>query len=145
MGDKLITAAEATPEEQYKWLMLGEKYWINGTDAAGTPVTEQYGNQISYTLKFFPDVVGFEEYKTMLLQYQSQIRCCSTMPQIELASYEYQPEQMISREEYLSIVANINTSNTVAEDINLVHIDCAAGGCPVDFNDDTPKTEAAAA
>ena len=22
MGDKLVTAAEATPEDQYKWLML---------------------------------------------------------------------------------------------------------------------------
>ena len=47
MGDALVTAGQATPEEQYKWLMLGEKYWIHGVDENGEPVEENYGNQIS--------------------------------------------------------------------------------------------------
>ena len=40
MGNKLVTAAEATPEEQYKWLMLLEKYWLG----------EGKNNQVSYCL-----------------------------------------------------------------------------------------------
>lgn len=50
MGDKLMTAGQATPEQQFQWIMLGEKYWIHGTDAMGTPVADQLGNQISYCL-----------------------------------------------------------------------------------------------
>lgn len=46
MGDKLVLASDATPEEQYQWLRLGEKYWIEGTNPK-----EQHGGQISYTLK----------------------------------------------------------------------------------------------
>jgi len=45
MGDKLITAGEATPEAHFKWLMLGEKYWIDETDESGVPVKENYGAQ----------------------------------------------------------------------------------------------------
>lgn len=133
MGDKLVTASEATPESQYQWLMLGEKYWINGTDADGIPVTENYGSQISYTLKYFPSVVPFDEFKHMLQHYQSQIKCCSVMPQENVSGYEYLPEQMITHEEYKAIVANISGVGVV-EDINLIHIDCASGGCPVDFD-----------
>jgi len=133
MEDKLVTAPEASPEEQYKWLMLGEKYWIHGTDQEGNSVTDNYGNQISYTAKYFPDVVGFNEFKEMMLKYQSEIRCCSVMPQEDMSSYEYLPEQMVSREEYNAIVAKINNV-MVTEDVGKEHVDCASGGCPVDFN-----------
>jgi hypothetical protein len=135
MGDKLVMAAEATPEEQFQWLMLGEKYWIHGTDEAGEPVTENYGNQISYTMKFSPDRVTSVDYKQMILRYQSQIRCCAMMPQTDVSSYEYQPEQMISTAEYRRIVANIRMADLV-EDVAKEHIDCASGACPVDFNSD---------
>lgn len=40
MGEKLVTAPEATPEEQYQWLRLLERYWLG----------EDQGNQISYCL-----------------------------------------------------------------------------------------------
>lgn len=33
MGDRVVTAPEAFPEEQYRWLELPEKYWIG----AGEP------------------------------------------------------------------------------------------------------------
>jgi ribonucleoside-triphosphate reductase (formate) len=57
MGDKIVTAGEATPEEQFQWLLLGEKYWINGTHPDGEPVADSYGNQISYPLLIaFPPI-----------------------------------------------------------------------------------------
>ncbi len=43
MGDKLVTAAEATPEEQYEYLRLLEKYWIRGVDEAGQPGSKNAG------------------------------------------------------------------------------------------------------
>ena len=55
MGDKMVTAGEATPEEQYTWLMLGEKYWIDGIDENGGQRKDGRGNQISYTLKYRPE------------------------------------------------------------------------------------------
>lgn len=125
MGDKLVTAAEATPEEQFQWLMLGEKYWINGVNG--------YGNQISYTLKYKPDVVGLAEFQEMILKYQSEVRCCSVMPQADVSSYEYQPEQGVKREEYMEMLARIQEVS-ISEDIGKEHVDCAGGACPVDFN-----------
>lgn len=131
MGDKLVTASEATPEEQYKWLMLGEKYWIRGTDKNGKPVKEQYGNQISYTLKYKPDSVSFEEFKEMMAKYQSKISCCSVMPQTDASAYEYQPEQPVTSEQYQTIVSKIRLTN---EDLDYTHIKCDSGACPIDFN-----------
>ncbi len=134
MGDKLVTAAEATPEEQFKWLMLGEKYWIKGTDPDGIPLTVDYGNQISYTLKYDPKIVSLHHFQEMLLEYQSQVRCCSVMPQEEIGAYEYSPEQPVSSEEYMDILWRIN-SMTLKEDIGMEHVECEAGGCPIDFNE----------
>lgn len=137
MGDKLVTAGEATPEEQYRWLMLGEKYWINGTDEMGTPNEGNYGNQISYTLKYKPDAVSPEHFANMILQYQSQVRCCSVMPQEDDSSYEYLPEQPITKEEYDQLLANLEQSvwkkSEIREDIGREHVDCLNGACPIDF------------
>lgn len=124
MGDKLVTAADATPEEQFRWLRLGEKYWIEGTDA------DHYGGQISYTLKYKPSVVGFQHFRKMILTHQSQVRCCSVMPQADVSSYEYQPEEPVSRDRFDEIVAQIVAST---EDVGREHVDCAGGACPIDF------------
>jgi hypothetical protein len=137
MGERLVTAGEATPEEQFKWLMLGEKYWIVGTDEQGNPVSSDKGNQISYTLKYKPELVSFDLFTEMLRQYQPHVRCCSVMPQEDTSSYEYLPEQAISREEYETIQAGLEQSvwkkSEVKEDIGREHVDCANGACPVDF------------
>ena len=47
MGDALVTAVEASPEDQYRWLQLGEKYWLEGDYPSRA-------NQISFTLKYDP-------------------------------------------------------------------------------------------
>jgi ribonucleotide reductase alpha subunit len=137
MGDKLVTAAHATPEEQFKWLMLGEKYWIHGVTPDGKPVEDTYGNQISYTLKYKPSLVDFDHFKKMILKYQSQVRCCSVMPHEDASSYEYQPEQAISEKEFFSVVEKIERAAQLTEEIGREHVGCDNGACPVDFNNGT--------
>lgn len=131
MGDKLVTAAEATPEEQYEYLRLLEKWWIDGYDEA-TGERHTYGNQVSYTLKYDPKVVGYEEFRRTLLEGQSTIKCCSVMPQADTTAYEYQPEEPVTPERFREIVAGIK-DDTLEQDIGLEHVDCGAGGCPIDF------------
>jgi len=136
MGDKLVTAAEATPEEQYQFLRLMEKYWITGVEEDGVTPLEERGNQVSYTLKYDPKTVSFEEFKRTLFEGQSTIRCCSVMPQADTTAYEYQPEQPVTKHEFEMIVAAIKDSEEVKEDIGFEHVDCGAGGCPIDFTED---------
>jgi ribonucleoside-triphosphate reductase (formate) len=126
MGDKLVTAAEATPEEQYEFLRLLEKYWLHGDGA------HQYGGQVSYTLKYDPKTVDFEHFRRTLLEGQSTIKCCSVMPQTDATSYEYQPEEPVSKERFDEIVAAIKTG-APKEDVGFEHVDCSSGSCPVDF------------
>jgi ribonucleotide reductase alpha subunit len=125
LGEKLITAAEATPEEQYIWLKLGERHWLG----------EAYGNQISYTLKYHPEKVSLEDFSEMLLKHQSEIKCCSVMPHMNsdemVKLYEYLPEQQISLDEYNNLVENMKK---MKEDLDQTHIDCENGACPIDFN-----------
>lgn len=130
MGDKLVTAAEATPEEQYMWLMLLEKYWIVGVDEAGNAL-EDTGNQVSYTLKYDPQKVSFANFKEMMQKYQSQIKCCSVMPQIDATAYEYQPESPVTTSEFMAVVNEITEDDELKEDIDLDSLKCASGACPI--------------
>lgn len=140
-ADKIVYAGEATPEEQYQWLKLGEKYWIECVDEEGNATTER-GNQISYTLKYDPSKVGFEEFAQTLREHQSQVRCCSVMPQEDSSAYEYLPEEAISKEDYDAIVATIEKAKQdqemldLVEDIGKEHIECESGACPINFNED---------
>lgn len=120
MGDKLVTAGQATPEEQYHYLMLLEKYWIGA----------QRGNQVSYTLKYVSEKVTFEDFTEMITRYQSQVRCCSVMPQGDATAYEYQPEQPVTLDEFITAVENIKDSDFI-EDIDLETLKCASGACPI--------------
>ncbi|RWI35485.1 ribonucleoside-diphosphate reductase [Mesorhizobium sp.] len=134
-GDWVVTAAEATPEEQYQFLRLLEKYWIRGVAEDGvTPLEADTGNQISYTLKYDPEKVSFERFLDTLVEGQFSIKCCSVMPQSDTSAYEYQPEQPVTKHEYEMIAAAIANDN-VQEDIGLEHVDCGAGACPIDFGE----------
>jgi hypothetical protein len=133
-GAWVVTAAEATPEDQYQFLRLLEKYWIHGVDEDGVPLPTETGNQVSYTLKYDPKVVSFEQFFNTLVEGQFSIRCCSVMPQADTSAYEYQPESPVTKEEFEQIAAQI--SDQMAEDIGKEHIDCSTGSCPVDFNAD---------
>lgn len=133
MGEKLVTAAEATPEEQYQYLRLLEKYWITGVEEDGVTPLRETGNQVSYTLKYNPKTVSYEDFRRTLLEGQSTIRCCSVMPQTDATSYEYQPEQPVTKHEYELIAAAVQDA-AIKEDVGFEHVDCSTGACPVDFN-----------
>lgn len=127
MGDKLVTAAEATPLEQFQWLRLLEKHWIVGQDSDGNPLKDR-GNQISYTLKFDPSVTDRDEFFNILWGNQNTVKCCSVMPQADMTAYAYQPEQPISKAEFDSIVSRITSKQ---ETVTLDALQCASGACPI--------------
>lgn len=130
MEGKLVTAAEAKPEEQYKWLMLLEKYWITGVDTHGNPL-EDTGNQVSYTLKYDPKRVTYQEYTDMVRKYQGLIKCCSVMPQQDATAYEYQPEQPVTISEFMKVLNEIEKDENIMEDIDYEHLKCETGACPI--------------
>lgn len=130
MNGKLVTAAEATPEEQYKWLMLLEKYWIVGVDTEGKPL-EDTGNQVSYTLKYDPKRVTYKKYAEMVSKYQGLIKCCSVMPQQDATAYEYQPEQPVTISEFMRVLDEIEKDESIMEDIDYEHLKCESGACPI--------------
>ena len=124
--DKLVTAAQATMDEQYLWLALLEEYWIEG-GLSGEP----YGNQVSYTLKYDPEAVSYERFREEVSRWQPMVRACSVMPQEDCTAYEYQPEQPVSREEFDEIVSRIERA---AEEVGQQHLGCENGACPVEWN-----------
>ena len=129
LSEKLVTAAQATPDEQFEYLRLLEKYWIKGNMETDT------GNQVSFTLKYDPSVVSMEQFKSSILNNQPTVKCVSVMPQIDTTAYEYQPEQPVSKEQFEKIAAAI-VSTDVEESIDFAHIACEGGACPVDFSKD---------
>jgi hypothetical protein len=136
MGDRLVTAAEATPEEQYQWLRSLEKYYISGVEVDGVTPLRETGAQVSYTLKYDPQRVSFQKFMTTLLFGQSTVRCCAVMPQDDGSDYEYLPEEPTDRYKYEAIcraIADASGSTVVHEEIGLEHVDCGTNGCPVDF------------
>ncbi|MEN8253812.1 MAG: ribonucleoside-diphosphate reductase, partial [Patescibacteria group bacterium] len=133
MNGKLITASEATPEEQFKWLMLLEKYWILGVDEDGNPLEPDTGNQVSYTLKYDPKKVSYRKFSNMVKKYQPRIKTCSVMPKIDVTAYEYQPEEAVTTSDFMNMIREIsaNGDSKVLEDVDLEHLKCEGGACPI--------------
>jgi hypothetical protein len=147
MGDKLVLAGDATPQEQYDWLKLGEYFWIEGGSVAdylrggeARPNEDRHGGQISYTLKYKFENTSYEEFLVTLTANQGLVRACSVMPQTDAASsaYEYLPEEPVSKAEFEAVSRAI--AEQLAEDIGREHVDCSSGACPIDFR---PVKEAA--
>lgn len=121
IGDQLVTATEATPEQQYQWLRLMEKYWIG----------EQNGNQISYTLKVNTQDHSLDSYRKIVLENQPTVKCCSVLPhdprkEIE---YEYLPESPIEMKEFRAICHRVGEQ--VDEDVDMETLQCESGACPL--------------
>lgn len=131
MNGQLVTASEATPKEQYQWLMLIEKYWIVGVDEAGKPIEEDTGNQVSYTLKYDPEKVSYKEFSKMVKEYQPLIKTCSVMPKIETTAYEYQPEEAVTIGQFMNVIREISANGEQVEDIDLEMLKCDTGACPI--------------
>lgn len=120
MGDDVVTMGDVTPEDQYRWLELLEKYWLGDGE----------NNQISYTLKYDPTQVDYLDYMEIIKTNQSKVRACSIMPQIDSSAYAYLPEEAISREEYESLVASIKRFNK--EGYDAARLECENNHCPID-------------
>lgn len=132
----IVLAGDASPEDQYLWLRLGEQFWIDGqTDPFDRETGHGYGNQISYTLKYKPEVTGYTHFERMLRKWQPLVRCCSVMPQEDATGggFEYLPEQSLAKAEYEAIARAI--SEVLAEDVGREHMDCSTGACPIDFKE----------
>jgi hypothetical protein len=120
--DDIITANMASPMEQYVWLQLLEKHWLGGRGCH---------NQISYTLKYDPEVVSFVDFSDMILDNQPTVKACSVMPSISESAYVYVPEESITKEYYEFLTSNIDryTNEAVGD-----ALECDSGGCPVEFD-----------
>lgn len=122
MGDKITTASEASPMEQYEWLRLLEKHWLGGRGCH---------NQVSYTLKYDPESVSFVEFADMILENQPTVKACAVMPSISDSAYVYMPEEKITKEYYDILIGNIDryTNEAVGD-----ALECDSGGCPIEFD-----------
>jgi adenosylcobalamin-dependent ribonucleoside-triphosphate reductase len=122
LHNRLVTAPEATPTEQYRWLRLLERYWIGA----------EQGNQVSYTLKLFTDRHDLEAYRQIVVEEQPNIRCCAILPTIpdDALGYEYLPEEEIPAEEFAELTARIDAFEA-REAVDVTHLQCASGICPI--------------
>lgn len=122
MGDRVVTAPEAFPEEQYRWLELLEKYWIGA----------EQGNQVSYTLKVYTDRHDLDGFRAMVAAHQPHVRCCAVLPSRPDSGlgYEYLPEEEVSAGKFAAITAMIRDDN-VKEVVDWAHLQCASGVCPI--------------
>ena len=122
LAERAVTAGEASPAAQYRWLQLLERHWIGA----------EQGNQVSYTLKIYTDRHDLEAFRTIVREQQPTVRCCAVLPSRpdhELG-YEYLPEEEISAARFAEIVAAINIGES-AEGVDQVHLECAGGVCPI--------------
>ena len=122
MGERVMTAPEATPEEQYRWLELLEKYWIGA----------EQGNQVSYTLKVYTDRHSLDSFRAMVAANQPHVRCCAVLPSRPDSGlgYEYLPEEEVSAGKFAAITAMIQ-DDEVREVVDWAHLQCASGVCPI--------------
>lgn len=129
MGDKVVTADETTPEENFKWLCLLERFWL-GPDKG-------QNNQVSYTLKYSSKDVSYIDFMDMILEWQPKVRCCSVMPSSDWREsekvYGYVPEQPITTEEYETMMAAI-VKPVEKESYDDESLMCAGGACPIEFD-----------
>jgi ribonucleotide reductase alpha subunit len=122
LGQRSVTAGEASPTAQYLWLRLLEEHWIGA----------EQGNQVSYTLKIFTDRHDLDSFRAIVREQQPTVRCCAILPSRpdhELG-YEYLPEEEVSAEDFAAIVLGIE-DGMAREGIDLVHLQCAGGVCPI--------------
>jgi ribonucleoside-triphosphate reductase (formate) len=122
LDERCVTANEAPPAEQYRWLQLLERHWIGASQ----------GNQVSYTLKIFTDRHDLPAFQQIVREHQPLVRCCAVLPsRPDVAlGYEYLPEESVSAERFAEIVSTIS-DGAPEEGVDLAHLQCAGGVCPI--------------
>lgn len=130
-GKEAVTANNVSVEDHYKWLRLLEYFWLG----------EDFGAQVSYTLKYNPRKIGYEEFMKVIAENQPNIRCCTfatcsdddeifdeTRELIE--NYGWVPEYPLTRGEYLAYTARIDVSER--EEYDEATLNCETGFCAID-------------
>lgn len=125
-AQKLVTAGEATMDQQFQWLRLLEKYWINAGMENAT-----CGNQVSYTMKYDPKIISLEQFRASLLKNQKTVLCAAVMPSGDTSKWDYLPEEPMTLIEYNEYVKEIGV--LLEGDVDKAHVDCPGGACPVNF------------
>ncbi|WP_237213287.1 recombinase [Falsiroseomonas oryziterrae] len=99
IGDRLVTAPEATPAEHFAWLRLLERHWIGA----------ERGNQVSYTLKLRTDLHDLEAFRSILLAHQPTVRGCAVLPVRSggETGHEYLPEEDVGEARFQALLAGI--------------------------------------
>jgi adenosylcobalamin-dependent ribonucleoside-triphosphate reductase len=122
IDEALVTASEAPPEAQYRWLELLERHWIGA----------ERGNQVSYTLKIYTDRHDMESFRALVLTHQPQIRCCAVLPSRpdHALGYEYLPEEEMDAAAFTAMVEGI-ADPSLHEAVDMAHLTCANGVCPI--------------
>ena len=125
-AENVVTADETTPEQNFIWLQLLERFWLGGA---------KENNQVSYTLKYDPQTVSYLQFMELILRYQPLIRCCSVMPQSDWKQseqvYGYVPEQPITKQEYDELLTKITPVSHEGYDENELQCD---GACPIEVS-----------
>lgn len=119
--EHLITASDVTIDDQYRWIMLLDHFWLG-----------KENNQVSYTLKYDPEQVTHQQFMEMLLEWQSHVKCCSVMPFTDGSAYAYLPEEKIDKDTYDRLMSNINVA--IKEDYDEALLNCPGGACPTELN-----------
>lgn len=126
MGDQVTTADQISPEENFKWLALLERYWLGGANE---------NNQISYTLKYDANKISYADFMDIILKWQPEVRCCAVMPQSDWREtkklYGYVPEQPITKNEYEEMMVCI-TAPVEREAYDDDALTCESGVCPIE-------------
>jgi hypothetical protein len=123
-GKGIKCAGDWTPKQHFEWVQSLESNWLGYIMA----------NQVSYTLKYSPENTSFEQFQEMLKKHMPNVKCCSVMQEADESAYEYLPEQKVTLKEYQAIEARIKTK-ALEESVDRSHVDCGAGGCPIDFKE----------
>jgi hypothetical protein len=123
MGDNVTLAGDVSMVDQYKWLELLDKYWLG----------DKTNNQISYTMKYNPKKVKFDDFMRHVLENQRKVRACAVMAQEDTSAYAYLPEERISKEDYLIAMSKI-VSPQEKESYDEKTLMCAGGACPIEHN-----------
>jgi hypothetical protein len=121
IGDRLVTAPEATPEEHFAWLRLLERHWIGA----------ERGNQVSYTLKLRTDLYDLEAFRALILHHQPTVRGCTVLPDRpdDMLGHEYLPEEEVEEARFAAILSRIRDPG-LHEAIEPARLECLPRPCP---------------
>ena len=83
-------------------------------------------------MKFYPEQVSLQEFQKLLIEQQSQVKCCSWMQIADMSKYAYQPEEPITKTQYDDLMKVINQKEQ--EDYDEEALSCENGICPMERN-----------